>query len=154
MGMAKWGVERQSPNMQYVQIPVPEHLVPDVMALIVARTEATAATPAPSVGSASFLTASEVPKAWEASAMPMRKVLAYIAARPGKNVAGDELAKVLGKTDRGHSIAGMMGAFGKRMKNRHGGRWPFEAKWNAVDARWEYCMPASIAAVISKLAVP
>ena len=86
--------------------------------------------------------------------MPMRKVLAYIAARPGKNVAGDELAKVLGKTDRGHSIAGMMGAFGKRMKNRHGGRWPFEAKWNAVDARWEYCMPASIAAVISKLAVP
>lgn len=143
--------------MQYVQIPVPEHLVPDVMALIVARTEATAAA-APSVvesASADFLTASEVQKAWEASALPMRKVLAYLAARPGKNVAGDELAtKVLGKTDRGHSIAGMMGAFGKRMKNRHGGRWPFEAKWNAIDARWEYCMPASIAAVLSKLALP
>lgn len=156
----------------YISIPVPEHLVPDVMAFIVLKNATPvshsggaaneAAGVAPVVNAvlaeqsvaptgARLITPAEVPKVWSDSGAQMRLVLGYLAKRPGQRVSGDELAqRALGKQDRGHTIAGMMGAVGRRLKHRHGGRWPLEATWNAADKRWEYCMPAELACEFAK----
>jgi hypothetical protein len=81
----------------------------------------------------------------------MRKTLSVPAASAGKPVTGDTLAKCLGHEEAGHTIAGMMGAFGRRLKHRHQGNWPFHAKYNAVAGKWEYTMPAEVAELLAKI---
>lgn len=149
---------------EFIPIYVPSDLYPEALQWIASRV-LTSSKPSSALGEsppdaavAAALTpliedATEIGKLWDESGSRMRKVLAHLAAHPDTPVTGDELArKALEKLDRGHTVAGMMGALGRRIKHRHGGRWPFTAKWNAVDLRWEYCMPGAIAAVISKLA--
>jgi hypothetical protein len=140
--------------MEFVQVPVPPHLVTEVMALIAARTNAGARTAPtdelPQAAEASEQwTVDELKRLWDESAPAMRLVLAALAQRPGTPVSGDELADSLGKR-RGHTIAGMMGALGRRLKHRHAEKAPFSSRWNALDGRWEYVMPSAVAEAFSQ----
>jgi hypothetical protein len=94
----------------------------------------------------------ELRKLWNESGKPMRKALALLAAHGGKPVPGDDIAKALGKTARGHTVAGMFGALGRRLKHRHKGHRPFSRTWNAALTRWEYTMPTEVAALVSQFA--
>lgn len=141
----------------YINVPVPEHLVPAVMALISEQMKPTpspAAAPAPTPALVATVSSewseAEFKKLWDESWQPMRTVLTKLAENGGKAVSGDELAKVIGKEKKGHSIAGMMGALGRRIKHRHNGRWPFNGHWNAELYRWEYVMPLANAEHILK----
>jgi hypothetical protein len=153
----------------YINVPVPEELVPAVMALISEHmapkvtppnpAPPPAAPPAPAAGApidvattSAGLSEAELQKLWNESYPPMRKVLTKLAENGGKAVSGDDLAKVIGKEKKGHSIAGMMGALGRRIKHRHKGQWPFHGNWNPNLYRWEYMMPAENAAHILKFA--
>jgi hypothetical protein len=50
-------------------------------------------------------------------------------------------------------FAGMMGAFGRRCANHHGGRQPFEREWDTIAREYQYKMPSGIAAVIAALPI-
>lgn len=139
---------------RYVNVPVPEHLVAQVMAFIVSLTSGTAgaasAAPSDQSEASEDWTQAELRQLWDASAEPMRIVLQLLAKRAGKPVSGDAIAQALGKKERGHTVAGMMGALGRRIKHRHRGRWPFSARRNAVAMQWEYVMPASVGSLLLK----
>ncbi|XXT25072.1 hypothetical protein WME94_26415 [Sorangium sp. So ce429] len=147
--------------VNYINVPVPEGLVPEVMALIATRSGAAAPVatkvkdsdeaPAGVESASAEWTEIELRKLWDESGKAMREALGLMVAHSGKAVSGDQIAKALGKKERGHTVAGMMGAFGRRLKHRHKGRWPFTARWNAVDAYWEYKMDASVAANLAKV---
>jgi hypothetical protein len=78
-------------------------------------------------------------------------MLGLLVASSGKHVTTLEIAKALGKKQSGHLIAGMLGAFGRRLKSRHKGRWPFSKKWDAVEKCWAYVMPSPLAESLSKI---
>jgi len=141
--------------LNFINVPVPERLVGEVMALIAARW-AGAANAADSIrppGAATHADWGEVElrKLWGESGKPMRAALRLMTAHGGNPVSGDEIAKALGKKERGHTVSGMMGALGRRLKHRHNGRRPFSAKWNAAEASWEYTMPATVARALAKV---
>jgi hypothetical protein len=76
-----------------------------------------------------------------------------LAKQAGSVVPIADVAKAIGKGPGGHAVAGMMGAFGRRIKGRHKGKpTPFVATWNAVAGCWEYKMSPSIAKIIGTLA--
>lgn len=133
----------------YINVPVPEHLVPAVMTLISEQM-----TPAPVATSGAEWSESELRKLWNESGPRMKKILALLAENGKKAVPGGDLAKVIGKEKKGHSISGMMGALGRRLKHRHGGKRPFAGHWNADLHRWEYVMPLANAEHILKFVPP
>ena len=129
-------------NIQYVQVPVPSHLVPEVMHLI---TE----DPQFSKTSTQGWSEAEIGKLWSESAQNMRRTLALLAANSPNSVTGERIARdVLGKEQKGHSVAGMMGAFTRRMKGRHKGRNPVRAEYDAEAHVWTYSIRPEVGQVI------
>ncbi len=61
-------------------------------------------------------------------------------------VTTTELVRVLG-FESGHQLAGVMGAFGRRIANTKGfdeNATFFEFRWNETAAAWEYRLPANV----------
>lgn len=132
-------------SVQYVAVPVPAQLVPQVMAFI---TESLGAT-----GDSGQWTERELRKLWVRSAQNMRATLALLAEAKGAPVTGDEIAKkALGKEAKGYSVAGMMGAFSRRMKGQHKGKSPIVAEYDADVGIWTYRIASTeVAATFLKL---
>lgn len=132
--------------IQYVQVPVPQHLVPAVMALI---TQSAEEAPRSTVW-----TEKELRKLWNESADNIRGTLIYLASHAGTAISGATIAReVMGKESKGHSIAGMMGAFGRRMKGRHKGRSPIVAEYDALHQVWQYSIASpEVAQIILRFA--
>jgi len=140
----------QAMATQYVQVPVPSALVPAVLAYIsdhlvqqeVAKDQSAA------------WTEKELRKLWNESADNIRRTLILLASNSGNPVSGETISReVLDKDDKGHSIAGMMGAFSRRMKGRHKGKNPIVAEHNAQAQEWQYSIPSpEVRQVILRLA--
>ncbi|MBL8680169.1 MAG: hypothetical protein JNK05_13420 [Myxococcales bacterium] len=148
--------------MEYVSVPVPSHLVVEVMGFIHSRLQGNA-VPEPTsadedaeaaVEASDAWPEDELRKLWNDSEGNMRIVLTLLARKGGAPIPSQEIAAVLGKPERGHAVAGTMGALGRRLKHRHGGRSPFSVGYNALARRWEYTMPVTNASVIAKIATP
>ena len=61
-------------------------------------------------------------------------------------VTTTELVRVL-RYESGHQLAGVMGAFGRRIANTKGfdeNATFFETRWNETAAAWEYRLPATV----------
>lgn len=132
--------------IQYIQVPVPTHLVPAVMAMITHESEDLPRT--------SPWTEKELRKLWNESADNVRGTLIHLASHSGESVSGATLAReVMGKESKGHSVAGMMGAFGRRMKGRHKGRNPITAEYDALTQEWRYSIVSpDVAQIILRFA--
>lgn len=133
----------------YVSVPVPTHLVPVVMSLVAESfMQKAASTPKPD----GEWTEAEVLKLWGESGPHMRQTLSLLVSRNGERVTGDEIATIaLGKAHKGYAVAGMMGAFRRRCKGRHGGRCPILAEYDPVASRWTYWLDPSVLGVIRGL---
>jgi hypothetical protein len=89
-------------------------------------------------------------RAYEESGPPMRRVLKTLAARAGEDVGSDELAAAIGEGATSANLAGVMGAFGRRVRSRYRQSRPFFAsRWDADRDRTVYWMPREAAEVIS-----
>ena len=132
--------------IQYIQVPVPTHLVPAVMAMIAQESE--------DLPRVSPWTEKELRKLWNESADNVRGTLIHLASHSGEAISGVTLAReVMGKESKGHSIAGMMGAFGRRMKGRHKGRSPIVAEYDALHQVWQYSIASpEVAQIILRFA--
>jgi hypothetical protein len=140
--------------VDYVSVPVPSELVPEVYALISAhmvnKGNEKPGTEAPPVEAQGTLSDDLLKRIWDESAAVMRKALKHLAQHPGQAIGAADLAKAVFGNPKGHKLAGAMGAFGRRCQNRYKKAKPFAVKWNALSSRWEYTMAADVASRIAK----
>ena len=75
-----------------------------------------------------------------------RAVLKALYDAGSEYVTTTELVRVAGYKS-GHQLAGLMGAFGRRLANTEGfdeNATFFEVRWNEPAAAWEYRLPANV----------
>jgi hypothetical protein len=91
----------------------------------------------------------------------MTVVFEHLATNAGREVTSAELAEAVGTGigEPGYEraqLAGVLGAFGRRWKNRyerggrHDGAWPFRAEWSAEHEMFVYEMNTDVAKVFDK----
>jgi len=70
---------------------------------------------------------------------PFRRLLVQLAERepPDKPISFDEVRQAMG-WDNPRSLAGALGAFGRRTNHRYDGFWPFHRDWDP--ANWTYTL--------------
>lgn len=131
----------------YISVPVPDYLVPAVMTFIMEQSEPKSSAPLKP------WSALELAQLWKASGKPVREFLAALSSLPDTLVPTSSLMKVMTSNTSTAQFAGMMGAFGRRCANHHGGRKPFEYEWDVNAREYQYRMPSYIAAVLAALPV-
>jgi len=86
------------------------------------------------------------------SGTELRKLLRYLADNPDRPIGTRIIAKQLELPRGTGSLAGMLGAFGRRSTNRYEGYSPIEAIYNPVKDATELSMPKPEAEVIRRIA--
>jgi hypothetical protein len=77
----------------------------------------------------------------------MKRFLDFVATRPGVGVNTEESAAAVGYTR--HQQAGMLGAFGRRVKGRYGqAHWFFDYRWSGDRSAWTYVMNDVVAKIV------
>ena len=158
-----------TPDEQFVMVPVPQHMVTDVYAFITSRSPGSepAGSPPRGGGGKESAAASDDDRAdnqrqewtealldrnWQESPPAMRAVLSFLADRSPQKTPITELAFAVYEDGNRNKLAGVLGAFGRRCKNRYKTEtWPFSAEWNWQTSLYEYSMPAWVAAIIIEL---
>lgn len=100
-----------------------------------------------------------VQKCYRESPPAMRYLLEHLARNAGKEVTSEELADAIGeaKDEKGYTreqLAGVLGAFGRRWKNRYEGgpehgKWPFDAEPSPEAGMFVYKMSPDMAKFLS-----
>lgn len=138
--------------MAYINVPVPEEHVPAVYALI-ARLQAgeqpeEAAPDEPPPPLDEMLVA----QMYGDSLPPHRAFMELLAGQPGEWIYTGEAADALDLPKGSKSLAGMLGAFGRRAKHRYGGVAPWEDAWNPERREARYRVTPEVAGWIRKAA--
>jgi hypothetical protein len=142
------------PDQQFVAVPVPPSLVPDVLQLVLDRIrEQPERSPSSQLeaGSIEWADADLADFFWTSSENP-RAIMALLAERPTEGLTTEDFALAIGKggDPRGTwSVAGVLGAIQKSAKHRYGRDWPFEVSRDAASDLYRYTMPPAYAAVIA-----
>lgn len=158
-------------EQQFVMVPVPPELVTEVMALIASR----AGSPPPSARTSPSKeprsghtqpvelgeqeatrqvewTEALLRRNWQDSPPTVRALLGHLADHPDMLVPITELARAVYEDGDRSKLAGVLGAFGRRTKNRYNATtWPFYIEWNWDLEVWQYCMPGWVAEIIRGL---
>lgn len=72
-----------------------------------------------------------------------------LANHPGEKFLTSDLASQLNAEKGSKTIAGALGAYGRRTANRYKMEtWPFECEWNHTEGQQSYWMSANVAAII------
>ncbi len=151
--------------MEFQQVPVPHAFVGDVYGLVARLMADNGAaedavievvTPEEEVveEEAEHPTEEMVRRIYEESYEPHQRLLKALAARPDEWVFSEELAEILHLSSGRASLAGSLGAFGKRANHRYNGQKPFTSVWDARDAHTyqaKHMMTAEVAKVINAL---
>lgn len=77
-----------------------------------------------------------------------RRLLHLLADRPNQPLSTEEVAEALALERGTASLAGMLGAFGRRSNNRYDGFWPFERLYNPSAEESELTMSEGVAALV------
>lgn len=140
---------------EFVSVPVPVQHVTAVYELI-ARLDATgqpSSEAAPSNGSASAaLTQPLVERMYRDSEDAHKRLLEYLAERPDEWLDSQSVADGLGLQFGRKSLAGSLGAFGRRADHRYGGLKPFESHWDPEQYFVELRMSREVAAWVKATA--
>jgi hypothetical protein len=92
---------------------------------------------------------------YEESPKAMKDILRALAARPDEWLTAPELAQAIQHKPNAdwNTVAGTLGAFGRRVKNRYKRRsWPFLSQWDHSRGRFLYSMSPDVARQINDLA--
>jgi hypothetical protein len=140
--------------MAYVMMAVPAELVAAVTEFIEgSRPGAGPIPPAPGGGDSGFVHGWDpqtVRRAYRESADSMRELLDFLALHPDREVSSYDLADAIDAKYGWNTVAGMLGAFGRRSGNRYG---RFEPMWEVrydSDGRVLLTMPGVVAEAIKE----
>jgi len=140
---------------EFVMVPVPVERVREVYAVLAGEAPGDAPTKAADDEGgdpASTLLMGDwseelIARAYRESPGSIVGIFNYLSDNPGREVIADELAQHINRTRA--QMAGALGAFGRRTKNRYGRQsWPFHAWWSHESHRVIYKMDADVAEVI------
>lgn len=140
------GLPPQSQVAEFVYVPVPVERVEEVYRLLAGLSGNSEA----SVPDAERI----VKRVFLESEERFRALLRFLAGHPGQPISTTETAEVLGLPNGVASLAGMLGAFARRSKNRYDGFWPFERLYNPAQDRAELMMDDDVAAIVNGLDRP
>ncbi len=127
---------------EFVQVAVPKHRVLEVYALLASESENDRHPISQKKWNDDLLRL-----AYDESPDGPADVIEYLSDRPDVIVTSQELSAGIGRT--GQQLAGVLGAFGRRVKNRyHMESWPFEAWKDAKQGTMVYRMDARTAELI------
>lgn len=143
--------------MQYVLMAIPTDLVPKVAALIAGFDLAgvssdVPATPAGNGGLINGWTEDLVRQAFKESADPMRRVLLFLAEHGGEEVTSAEIADAINAERGWNTVAGMLGAFGRRSANRYKRTDPMWSSREGEGGGSLFKMPVAVAEAIKTAA--
>jgi hypothetical protein len=134
-------LENAAANRVYV--PVPADRVDDVFRFLLGITEAEASKD----GDVDHL----IRRIFRESEQSFRDLLHLLARHAGSPMSTEEIAETLDLFRGTASLAGMLGAYGRRANNRYDGFSPFERLYNAADDRHELVMPQEIGEIIEQI---
>jgi len=137
-------------NTTLIMVPVPEERVLEVYALLAASGDSPPASAVSAAAAPDAIADEElIAKAYRQSPEAMTLFLDYLADHPGQVIKSSEIAEAIGRT--GPQQAGVLGAFGRRMKNRYGQeKWFFSAYWDHDVGSMVYSMSPEAADVIKR----
>jgi len=148
--------------MEFQQVPVPHAFVGDVYGLVArlmadngAAThdseDATIEIVPPEEEVPEFPTEELVHRIYGESHETHQRLLKALATRPDEWVTSEELAEALHLSKGRASLAGTLGALGKRANHRYKGQKPFISAWDAHIDQAKHLMTAEVAKVINAL---
>lgn len=148
-------------SIAYLEIPVPTHLVLDVYRFISGSSKGqdTSIPVEPGIeaeGQQEWTTELLERMYMESPKQSIQVIMRYLADHPDQWVPSSELVEavkeVRDKEMKSGSLAGMLGAFGRRCKNRYSmDQWPMENKWSHERGEVIYRMPEWVAEVIRRV---
>lgn len=140
-----------------VYIPVRKHVLSEVFEFVAelersgqAVIERPESPPVEAEGSG-VLDPALIRRMYEESQPPHRHLMEYLAERPGEVIYTRALAEALGLPKGARSLAGMLGAFGRRAEHRYGGRRPWESEWDPAAYEARHRMAPEVAEQIKKI---
>jgi hypothetical protein len=141
-------------NDEFVNVPVPRQHVTAVYALIVRLESANGPAEAESSNGApgAALTEGLVKRMYGESWQPHQDLLTHLADHRGEWLTTSEIAEALGLPYGAKSLAGSMGAFGRRAHHRYGGLRPWETEWNPALEQAQHRMSPEVASWVKEVA--
>jgi hypothetical protein len=128
---------------EYVYVPVPADRVEDVNRFLLGLAD--------TKGAVDSDLDRLVNRVYRESDEQFRRLLALLARSPGDPLSTELVAEEL-QLERGPaSLAGMLGAFGRRANNRYDGFWPFERLYNGAEERSELIMNSEVATILQRI---
>ena len=130
-------------SVERVYVPVPADRVDDVFRFLLGLAD--------EEGAVDSDLERRVNRVYRESDEQFRRLLRFLAEHPGEPLSTERTAEAI-ELERGTaSLAGMLGAFGRRSNNRYQGFWPFEKLHNPTLDQSELEMPLHIAAIVRRL---
>jgi hypothetical protein len=136
---------------EYVYLPVPTSSVQRVYALL-ASLDDDGPPGAEGGDKRERPDAALVKRMYEESQDAHRALMLYLADRPGEWLYTGELAHALDLPNGARSLAGMLGAFGRRANHRYGGRAPWDSEWDPARYESRHRMMADVASAVREVA--
>ncbi len=140
---------------EFVSVPVPAQYVTAVYELIARLDAGARPDPVPQPedrGRSGALTQPLVERIYRESEDAHRRLLEYLAERPGEWLDSQTVADGLGLKHGRKSLAGSLGALGRRADHRYGGLKPFESHWEPERYLVELRMSPEVAAWVKTAA--
>ncbi len=142
---------------QYETVPTPRQFVGEVYALLarlmgtseaeVTEEAAIAEEPTGSVTTDEDL----IRRIYNESHEAHRRLLKRLAESPDEWIPASQLAEDLELSGGNKSLAGMLGALGRRSNHRYEGKRAFYSEWDHMANETKHMMPAAVAEVIGAL---
>jgi hypothetical protein len=142
-------------DSEFVSIPVPKRYLTRVYGFIASLESADAGFQAPPSlngdGKREW-TPELIRRQFLESPDTIRRFEKLLAEHEGTWLSTSEIAQALGAARGAKTIAGALGAYGRRVSNRYGmSDWPFENRWIHEQGQQSYCMSSEVAEIIRSL---
>ena len=137
-----------------VSVPVPTRHLGRVYAFIASLEGVTFDPKEPSLSTEEW-DESLVRRMYEDSPTTVKRMLHALADQPETELTTTDLARVMKPDATWNSVAGALGAFGRRVRNRYRrSTWPFEMRWDDHEARAYYKMSPTVSGIIKSYPEP
>ena len=138
-------------NSELVSIPVPKRYLTRVYGFI-ASLESADETSLNGDGKRKEWTPELIRRQFLESPDTMKRFEKLLAEHDGTWLSTSSIAETLGTARGARTIAGALGAYGRRVANRYRmSTWPFETRWIHDEGQQSYCMPSEVAEIIRPL---
>ena len=143
-------------DSEFVSIPIPKRHLMRVYGFI-ASLESVDGTPQARVGvngdgKEKEWTPELIRRQFLESPDTIKRFEKLLADHEGTWLSTSNIAQALGAARGAKTIAGALGAYGRRVSNRYRmSTWPFENRWIHEEKQQSYCMPSEVAEIIKSL---